>query len=98
MMQSKLVVAGAPLGVSLRLPLLWGQHKNVCSRSADPASATTQASIKLTRRTASIGGKAKNSSTNCQKGPPGGFLCTTSALVCPQRKSPLSEGGDAMVT
>ena len=83
MMQSKLAVAGAPWAPSLRLPLWRGQHKNVCSR-ADPASATTQASIKLTRRTASIGGKAKNSSTNCQKGPPGGFLCTTSALVCPK--------------
>jgi hypothetical protein len=28
-------------------------------------------------------GKIKNSSTNCQKGPPGGFVCTTSAVVCP---------------
>jgi hypothetical protein len=34
-------------------------------------------------RAAGIGGKIKNSSTNCQKGPPGGFVCTTSAVVCP---------------
>jgi hypothetical protein len=55
----------------------------VKARAADPATATTKASIKLTQRAASLRGKIKNSSTNCQKGPPGGFVCTTSAVVCP---------------
>ena len=55
----------------------------VKGRAADPATATTKASIKLTQRAASLRGRIKNSSTNCQKGPPGGFVCTTSAVVCP---------------
>jgi hypothetical protein len=90
MMQSKLVVAGALLGALAALAFVAGPAQagtcvpvTVKGRGADPASATRQASIKLTRRAASIGGKVKNSSTNCQKGPPAGFLCTTSAVVCP---------------
>lgn len=55
----------------------------VKGRAADPATATTKASIKLTQRAASLRGRIKNSSTNCQKGPPGGFVCTTSAVICP---------------
>jgi hypothetical protein len=55
----------------------------VTGRAADPATATTKASIKLTRRAASLKGRIKNSSTSCQKGPPGGFVCTTSAVICP---------------
>ena len=55
----------------------------VKARAADPATATTKASIKLTQRAASLRGRIKNSSTNCQKGPPGGFVCMTSAVVCP---------------
>jgi hypothetical protein len=54
-------------------------------RAGDPAAATTQAAIKLTQRAAAIGGKIKNRSTDCKKGPPGGFVCITSAVVCPQR-------------
>jgi hypothetical protein len=55
----------------------------VRGRGPDPATATTKASIKLTQRAAMLRGRIKNSSTNCQKGPPGGFVCTTSAVVCP---------------
>ncbi|WP_431553988.1 hypothetical protein [Methyloceanibacter sp.] len=55
----------------------------VKGRGPDPATATTKAAVKLTQRAASLRGKVKNSSTNCQKGPPGGFVCTTSAVVCP---------------
>lgn len=55
----------------------------VKGRAADPATATTKASIKLTQRAAALRGRIKNSSTNCQKGPPSGFVCTTSAIVCP---------------
>ena len=55
----------------------------VKARAADPATATTKASIKLTQRAASLRGRIKNSSTNCQKGPPGGFVCMISAVVCP---------------
>jgi hypothetical protein len=55
----------------------------VKGRAANPATATTKASIKLTQRAASLRGRIKNSSTNCQKGPPGGFVCTTSAIICP---------------
>ena len=55
----------------------------VKGRAAEPATATTKASIKLTQRAASLRGRIKNSSTNCQKGPPGGFVCMTSAVVCP---------------
>jgi hypothetical protein len=56
----------------------------VKGRAGDPATATTQAAIKLTQRAAMIGGKIKGRSTNCKKGPPGGFVCITSAVVCPQ--------------
>lgn len=55
----------------------------VKGRAADPATATTKASIKLTQRAAALRGRIKNSSTSCKKGPPGGFVCTTSAIVCP---------------
>ena len=55
----------------------------VKAHAADPDTATTKASIKLTQRAASLSGRIKNSSTNCQKGPPGGFVCMTSAVVCP---------------
>lgn len=55
----------------------------VRGRAADPATATTKAAVKLTQRAASLRGKIKNSSTNCQKGPPGGVVCTTSAVICP---------------
>lgn len=55
----------------------------VKGRAADPATATTKASIKLTQRAAALRGRIKNSSTSCQKAAPGGFVCTTSAIVCP---------------
>ena len=69
----------------------------VKGRAADPATATTKASIKLTQRAASLRGRIKNSSTNCQKGPPGGFVCMTLGGRLPV-KSLLSGSGDTMVT
>jgi hypothetical protein len=90
MIRGKVAIAGAflaavaaaaffaePVQAGTCMPL------TVKARAADPATATTKASIKLTQRAASLRGRIKNSSTNCQKGPPGGFVCTTSAVVCP---------------
>ena len=76
--------------VSATRNLLGNQPKKLHSvavtvkgRGPDPATATTKAAVKLTQRAASLRGKVKKSSTSCQKGPPGGFVCTTSAVVCP---------------
>jgi membrane-bound ClpP family serine protease len=71
------VVIAEPVQAGTCMPV------TVKARAADPATATTKASIKLTQRAASLRGRIKNSSTNCQKGPPGGFVCMTSAVVCP---------------
>jgi hypothetical protein len=71
------VVIAEPVQAGTCMPV------TVKARAADPATATTKASIKLTQRAASLKGRIKNSSTNCQKGPPGGFVCMTSAVVCP---------------
>ena len=90
LIKRNVLMAGALLGAIVTLGSTVGPAQagtcvpvTVKGRGADPAAATTQASIRLTRRAAGIGGKIKNSSTNCQKGPPGGFICTTSAVVCP---------------
>ena len=84
------VVAGVALGALAALavvaePALAGTcvAVTVKGRGPDPATATTKAAVKLTQRAASLRGKVKKSSTSCQKGPPGGFVCTTSAVVCP---------------
>jgi hypothetical protein len=69
----------------------------VKGRAADPATATTKASIKLTQRAAALRGRIKNSSTNCQKGPPGGFVVYDLGDHLPM-KSLLSGSGDTMVT
>ena len=74
---SAVVVIAEPVQAGTCMPV------TVKARAADPATATTKASIKLTQRAASLRGRIKNSSTNCQKGPPGGFVCMTSAVVCP---------------
>ena len=64
------------------------------------ATATTKASITLAQRAAMLRGRVKNSSTNCQKGPPVGF----GRLRLYDRgdrlpvKSLLSRSGDTMVT
>ena len=90
MIRNKVLVAGAVLGALAALaivaqPALAGTcvAVTVKGRGPDPATATTKAAVKLTQRAAQIRGKVKNSSTSCQKGPPGGFVCTTSAVVCP---------------
>jgi hypothetical protein len=90
MIRSKTAIAGALLGALaagafVAEPVQAGTcvPVTVKGRAADPATATTKASIKLTQRAASLRGKIKNSSTNCQKGPPGGFVCATSAVICP---------------
>ena len=90
MILSKVAIAGALLaalavGAFVAVPVQAGtcMAVTVKGRAADPATATTKASIKLTQRAASLKGRIKNSSTNCQKGPPGGFVCTTSAIICP---------------
>ena len=82
MIQSKLAALALIAG-----PAQAGTCVPVTVRGRDLASATTQASVKVTRRAAGIGGKIKNSSSNCQKGWPGGFVGLR-----------LPEGGDAMVT
>jgi hypothetical protein len=88
MIERRMVVAGALLG-ALALTVISGPALagtcvpvTVKGHAPDPATATTKASAKLTQRAASLRGKVKNSSTNCQK-MPGGFVCTTSAVVCP---------------
>jgi hypothetical protein len=90
MIQSKVLIAGALLSAIAALavasePALAGTcvAVTVKGRGPDPATATTKAVVKLTQRAASLRGKVKKSSTSCQKGPPGGFVCTTSAVVCP---------------
>ena len=90
MILDKTAIAGAVLaalavGAFVAGPVQAGtcMAVTVKGRAADPAAATTKASIKLTQRAASLRGRIKNSSTNCQKGPPGGFVCTTSAVICP---------------
>jgi len=90
MIRSKVVIAGVLLSALAAValvaaPALAGTcvAVTVKGRGPDPATATTKAAVKLTQRAAQIRGKVKNSSTNCQKGPPGGFVCTTSAVVCP---------------
>ncbi|HEU0063143.1 MAG TPA: hypothetical protein VFR19_24915 [Hyphomicrobiaceae bacterium] len=90
MIRSKIVVAGILLSAVAAVavaaePALAGtcMPVSVKGRGPDPATATTKAAVKLTERAAQLRGKVKNSSTSCQKGPPGGFVCTTSAVVCP---------------
>lgn len=90
MIQSKVLIAGVLLSAIAALavasePALAGTcvAVTVKGRGPDPATATTKAAVKLTQRAASLHGKVKKSSTSCQKGPPGGFVCTTSAVVCP---------------
>ena len=90
MTRSKVLIACAVLGAIAACAMMAEPAQagtcvpvTVKARAADPATATTKASIKLTQRAASLRGRIKNSSTNCQKGPPGGFVCTTSAIVCP---------------
>ena len=90
MIRVRVAIAGAVLAafaaaVFIAEPVQAGtcMAVTVKGRAADPATATTKASIKLTQRAAALGGRIKNSSTDCQKGPPGGFVCTTSAIVCP---------------
>jgi hypothetical protein len=90
MIRSKLVIASVALGVIAAFAVVAEPAQagtcvpvTVKGRAADPAAATTRAAIKLTQRAAAIGGKIKNSSTDCKKGPPGGFVCITSAVVCP---------------
>jgi hypothetical protein len=64
----------------------------------DPATATTPASVKLTRRAASIGGKVKNSD-QLPRGAAWRSYAPPRRVVCPMRlKSPLPKGGDATVT
>jgi hypothetical protein len=76
MIQSKLAAFALIAG-----PAQAGTCVPVTVKGRDLASATM--SVKVTRRAAGIGGKIKNNSSNCQKGWPGGFVCTTSAVVCP---------------
>ena len=89
MIRGKVAVAGALLAALAVAFIAEPVQAGTCvpvtvkGRAADPATATTKASIKLTERAASLRGRIKNSSTNCQKGPPGGFVCTTSAVICP---------------
>jgi hypothetical protein len=90
MIQSKIVIACAIAGAFAASALVVEPVQagtcmpvTVKARGPDPATATTKASIKLTQRAAMLRGKIKNSSTSCQKGPPGGFVCMTSAVVCP---------------
>lgn len=90
MTRSNFLTAGAVLGaIAISTVVAPPAQAGTCvpvtvkGRAADPATATTKASIKLTQRAAALRGRIKNSSTNCQKGPPGGFVCTTSAVVCP---------------
>jgi hypothetical protein len=90
MIPNKVLIAGAVLGAIAAgaiaaEPVQAGTcvPVTVKGRAADPATATTKASIKLTQRAASLKGRIKSSSTSCQKGPPGGFVCVTSAVVCP---------------
>lgn len=89
-MNSKVLLVGVAFGAIaasavIAEPAMAGtcMPVTVKGRGPDPATATTKASVKLTQRAAMLRGKIKNSSTNCQKGPPGGFVCTTSAVVCP---------------
>jgi hypothetical protein len=90
MIRSKVVVAGVLLSAGAALavvaePALAGTcvAVSVKGRGPDPATATTKAAVKLTQRAASLRAKVKKSSTSCQKEAPGGFVCTTSAVVCP---------------
>jgi hypothetical protein len=90
MIPNKVLIAGAVLGAIaagaiVAEPVQAGTcvPVTVKGRAADPATATTKASIKLTQRAASLKGRIKSSSTSCQEGPPGGFVCVTSAVVCP---------------
>jgi hypothetical protein len=79
------LLAALAIGAFVAAPVQAGTcvPVTVKGRAADPATANTKASIKLTQRAAALRGRIKNSSTNCQKGPPGGFVCTTSAIICP---------------
>jgi hypothetical protein len=86
----KIVFAGVLLSALAALAVVAGPALagtcvavSVKGRGPDPATATTKAAVKLTQRAATLRGKVKNSSTSCQKGAPGGFVCNTSAVVCP---------------
>jgi hypothetical protein len=88
-LKHKVGMAGALLGALVGLVVFAGAAAagtcvpvTVKGHGPDPATATTKASVKLTQRAATLRGKVKNSSTNCRK-MPGGFECTTSAVVCP---------------
>ena len=90
MIRSKVVISGVLLSAVAALAVVAEPARagtcvavSVKGRGPDPATATTKAAVKLTQRAASLRGKIKKSSTSCQKGPPGGFECTTSAVVCP---------------
>ena len=106
MIQSKVLIAGVLLSAIAALavvsePALAGTcvAVTVKGRGPDPATATTKAAVKLTQRAASLRGKVKKSSTSCQKGPPGGFVCTDlCGRLSMTLKSPLSAAGDMMVT
>jgi hypothetical protein len=87
MIRGKVLIAGVLLSAVAALTVVSAAALagtcvavTVKGRGPDPATATTKAAVKLTQRAASLRGKAKKSSTNCQKGPHGGFVCTTSAV------------------
>ncbi len=85
------LIAGAAIGVmaailTFALPVQAGTCASVAGkgRAADPATATTRAQIELTQKAARLGGKITQRSNDCKKGPPGGFVCKITAVVCPR--------------
>ena len=104
MIRGKVAIAGALLAALAAVAFIAEPVQagtcvpvTVKGRAADPATATTKASIKLTQRAASLRGRIKNSSTNCQKGPPGWLRVHDLGGRLPM-KSLLSRSGDTMVT
>lgn len=91
MIRQPQLIAGAAIGIiaailTFAVPVQAGTCSPVAGkgRAADPATATTRAQIELTRKAARIGGKITQRSTDCKKGPPGGFVCKMTAVVCPR--------------
>lgn len=69
----------------------------MCARNHE--GAWSRPSHGLTRRAASIGGKVfKNSSTNCQEGPPSGSYAPPRRLSAHEAQIAAPERGDAIVT
>jgi hypothetical protein len=105
MIQSKVLIAGVLLSAIAALAVVSEPALaetcvavTVKGRGPDPATATTEAAVKLTQRAASLRGKVKKSSTSARRARLGLRVHDLCGRLSMTLKSPLSAAGDMMVT